>query len=428
MASFAKNKSTGNTQHRTLTFRVVGNSAKMISLHQTLGAMQRIADTVREIGQIALKDSLDPIQAIHALGTELYRAARAAEPEMYSKPTQQLVQRTLPSRDKDDIAKFLRATKSGGVLFLDKQSVDIEETKNHWTYWLRVPVKTEAPDGKKGRRVVYQNYALAGRYPTEQLQRPEVVSIDQVTLYRRLRKDCLCIFASVTITEQLPALKSNGLTAGLDMNLDQMVLDDGKHFKMGQYHDSKRHLRDRLKRPDGPQLEKILKKKESDYGKDFVRKLASKIAQHLDSTGVAVLSLEDLTKLTSDIKKAWTEKQKERNRRLKSSFPFAALRVALIPACRKLGIAVKLIKPAYTSQGCSRCGHVCKDNRTTQSRFVCVKCGFKANADVNAAINIRERVVDPEGLRFREPDSVPPGAAQLDIDSTGFCSPEVSML
>ena len=249
-----------------------------------------------------------------------------------------------------------------------------------------------------------------------------------MTIYRRLRKDCLCIFASVVITEQLPTLKVDGLIAGLDMNLDRMVLDDGKHFKMSAYHDSKRHLRGRMKRPDGPQLEKALKKKESDYGRNFVRKLASKIARHLDSTGISVLSLEDLTKLTSDIKKAWTAKQKERNRRLKSSFPFSALRVALIPACRKLGITVKLIKPAYTSQGCSRCGHVCEDNRTTQSRFVCVKCGYKANADVNAAINIRERVVDPEGLRFRVPDSVPPGAAQLDIDSAGFCSPEVSML
>ena len=428
MASFAKLKSSGDTRQRTLTFRVVGNSGKMTELHSALGAMQRIADTVRETAQLVLKDTEDPAQAIHELGAKLYAAARIAEPEMCSKPTQTLVQRTLPSRDRSDINKFLRAKTSRGTLILDAQTLDVERTDNRWTYWLQVPVTVAIPEGKKCRRVTFRNYALAGKYSTEQLQRPEVLSINQVTLYRRLRKDCLCIFASVVITEQLPPLKSSGKVAGLDMNLDQMVLNDGKHFKMGSYHDSKRHLRDRMKRPDGPQLEKALKKKESDYGKDFVRKLANKIACHLDSTGVSVLSLEDLTKLTSDIKKAWTEKQKERNRRLKSSFPFAALRVALIPACRKLSIVVKPIKPAYTSQGCSRCGHVCKDNRTTQSRFVCVRCGYKANADVNAAINIRERIVDPEGLRFRVPDSVPPGAAQLKHETPETRLSEVSML
>ena len=43
---------------------------------------------------------------------------------------------------------------------------------------------------------------------------------------------------------------------------------------------------------------------------------------------------------------------------------------------------------SYTSQTCSRCGHVDKENRQTQETFVCTKCGFKLNADHNAAINI----------------------------------------
>ena len=42
----------------------------------------------------------------------------------------------------------------------------------------------------------------------------------------------------------------------------------------------------------------------------------------------------------------------------------------------------------YTSQTCSYCGHVDPCNRTTQARFRCVACGFMANADHNATINI----------------------------------------
>jgi transposase len=43
------------------------------------------------------------------------------------------------------------------------------------------------------------------------------------------------------------------------------------------------------------------------------------------------------------------------------------------------------------SRTCPECGHVAAENRTTQERFLCVNCGRTENADVNAAINIRER-------------------------------------
>jgi putative transposase len=46
------------------------------------------------------------------------------------------------------------------------------------------------------------------------------------------------------------------------------------------------------------------------------------------------------------------------------------------------------VNPAYTSQTCSRCGHIHSDNRKSQSEFVCQACGLAINADFNAAINI----------------------------------------
>jgi transposase len=49
---------------------------------------------------------------------------------------------------------------------------------------------------------------------------------------------------------------------------------------------------------------------------------------------------------------------------------------------------VEKVNPAYTSQTCSVCGHRAPDNRKNQAVFRCVACGHRANADVNAAINI----------------------------------------
>ena len=46
------------------------------------------------------------------------------------------------------------------------------------------------------------------------------------------------------------------------------------------------------------------------------------------------------------------------------------------------------IDPRYTSQVCSHCGYLHQDNRESQAVFLCKTCGYKDNADTNAAINI----------------------------------------
>jgi transposase len=48
------------------------------------------------------------------------------------------------------------------------------------------------------------------------------------------------------------------------------------------------------------------------------------------------------------------------------------------------------VPPQFTSQTCNECGEVHKASRLTQSEFVCVGCGHTANADTNAARNIRD--------------------------------------
>ena len=52
---------------------------------------------------------------------------------------------------------------------------------------------------------------------------------------------------------------------------------------------------------------------------------------------------------------------------------------------------VVAVPPQYTSQSCPCCGRVSKDNRQTQAKFECVKCGYENNADLVGAINILAR-------------------------------------
>ena len=56
-----------------------------------------------------------------------------------------------------------------------------------------------------------------------------------------------------------------------------------------------------------------------------------------------------------------------------------------------------LVPAAYTSQACHKCGHVAKENRDSQAVFRCVECGYRANADINAAKNILGRALIQTG-------------------------------
>ena len=52
------------------------------------------------------------------------------------------------------------------------------------------------------------------------------------------------------------------------------------------------------------------------------------------------------------------------------------------------GIIITKVNPAYTSQRCSVCGYIDKENRESQSKFVCKYCNKKQHADVNASRDI----------------------------------------
>lgn len=61
---------------------------------------------------------------------------------------------------------------------------------------------------------------------------------------------------------------------------------------------------------------------------------------------------------------------------------------------KEQGIKVIKINPKYTSQRCSRCGNIDSNNRKTQEKFICTKCGYKVNADYNASQNIAIKGID----------------------------------
>jgi len=64
------------------------------------------------------------------------------------------------------------------------------------------------------------------------------------------------------------------------------------------------------------------------------------------------------------------------------------IRQAAESRAQEMGMVVAEVNPAYTSQTCSRCG--LRGNRKRHA-FTCPSCGHATHADVNAAVNIRNR-------------------------------------
>ena len=83
-------------------------------------------------------------------------------------------------------------------------------------------------------------------------------------------------------------------------------------------------------------------------------------------------------------------KEMQKNRRLAKSIADVAwslFRHCLEYKAEEAGIGFKAVKPDYTSQDCSACGH--REKKTLSDRVHhCKACGYKTDRDHNAAINI----------------------------------------
>ena len=65
----------------------------------------------------------------------------------------------------------------------------------------------------------------------------------------------------------------------------------------------------------------------------------------------------------------------------------------------KSGVLVHSINPKHTSQECSCCGNNCPTNRDKE-KFLCESCGHVADADIDAAIVIRQRGLKELGINL----------------------------
>jgi len=87
--------------------------------------------------------------------------------------------------------------------------------------------------------------------------------------------------------------------------------------------------------------------------------------------------------------------------------PYGLFKQKLKAKCEFYGINYIEVDEVYTSQTCSICGDINRNNRKHRGLYVCRKCGSVLNADVNGAVNILKKVA-PESVRIGSSGGVNP--------------------
>jgi len=118
---------------------------------------------------------------------------------------------------------------------------------------------------------------------------------------------------------------------------------------------------------------------------DFQQKLSTTLIH--ENQGMAVEDLK-INNMTRRAKRGHARQKSGLNRSMLAQ-GWGRFRAMLEQKGQANGVAVERISPSYTSQRCAECGHVAAENRRSQAAFMCVQCGHSANADHNAACNIR---------------------------------------
>jgi putative transposase len=176
---------------------------------------------------------------------------------------------------------------------------------------------------------------------------------------------------------------------GIDLGVTNIATDSdgevhsGKTIKNVRYRH--RRLRNKLQKKGTKHSRRrlrILAGQEYRFAQHVNHCLSKRIVAKAKRTKRAI-AVEDLTHIRTRVR------ARRSQRATLHSWSFAQLQAFIAYKAALVGVPVHRVNPRNTSRTCPACGHCAKENRKTQSSFVCLSCGFAGLADRIAAENIR---------------------------------------
>ncbi len=185
---------------------------------------------------------------------------------------------------------------------------------------------------------------------------------------------------------------------GVDLGINNLaVSSDNKFYLRPDLRNiSNRYqaLRGRLQSKGTRSAKRHLKKLsgcENRFHRDVNHCVSKNIVRSAKLQGYDTIAIENLKHIRENSKLGRASKARL------SSWSFAQLQTFLTYKAASAGIQVEVVSAKYTSQGCSRCGHIYKPQRKG-NEFHCVNCDYRNHSDLNASFNISKNFQVSRGL------------------------------
>ena len=264
------------------------------------------------------------------------------------------------------------------TLKLDEKVAVLEVSKNasHFDYFLKLSTL------QKGKPI----YLPLKRNPylDDCLKKGDRLPFVQVRL-----TDKTCTILAIIGSDKAP-LRFSTESIGLDFGMVAMfTTSDGERHGLSSFTKLKIWDEELLELTKDLQKQSIKLSTNERYNqlqqriKSYFKNEICRILNKLAKKNVGVFVVEKL-----DFRAAGLSKQM--NRLIGRTYR-SVVKAKLARLEEQYGIQIVAVNPAYTSQECSRCHHVSKNNRKSQKDFVCQHCHFSCNADVNAGRVIDQR-------------------------------------
>ncbi len=207
-------------------------------------------------------------------------------------------------------------------------------------------------------------------------------------------------FFHVVLEFSDPVLPEHSKILGVDLGLNNLaVSSDGKFYmkhSVRNHITKTRGLKSRLQSKGTPSSKRHLRalsKKEHQFRQDVNHCVTKKIVHQAKISGYDTIAIENL----KGIRQQKRGLRKKFRARL-NSWPFDQFRAFLTYKALAAGINLAVVDARYTSQKCSRCGHIYKPQRSGNN-FHCISCGYQNHADLNASYNISKNLVASDPIK-----------------------------
>jgi putative transposase len=282
----------------------------------------------------------------------------------------------------------------------------------------------------------YQHFFKGGGYPKfksrhhsrQSYQYPQRVKIDGNKVFlpkvgwikcKGLRKEFVGKIKTVTVSyeayqyhasilvdmdEQEISVSHNSKTVGIDVGVSLVVADsNGRKVKpldlvreLSKLRTKAQQLSRKKKGSNNRAKAKAKIAKQNlriaNMRKDFLHKLSKQYSEN-QTVVVEDLKIKNMTSKTKGTveKPSKNASAKRGLNRVITQQSWGLFFELLEYKLQERGGQLIKVDPRYTSQACNECGHISKENRKSQDKFVCTSCGHSANADINASKNILAR-------------------------------------